>query len=185
MLKEVLQFLKHPVYEPDENRDLGYRITVFVRLLILSLAISIVIGIVIGGLESLVNIDLGQHAMDLLLEQYSLTFIGFLAIVVAPLLEEFFFRGPLVFFKKSSFFKLIFYLFTLAFGFYHITNFEITTTILVLSPLLVAPQLSVGVFLGFIRVRFGLIWAILLHACYNLVLVGPILLLRVLDIPLE
>jgi hypothetical protein len=54
-----------------------------------------------------------------------------------------------------------------------------------LSPLLVAPQLTVGVFLGFIRVRFGLNWAIALHAFYNLILVGPAILLKALNPPLE
>ena len=185
MLREIFQFIRHPLYEADENINLKYRINIFFRLLFIALAISLVLGLTIGALESVSNLDLGEHAMDLLIDQYSVYFIFFAAVVLAPVLEELFFRGPMIFFKRSPYFNIIFYLLTLLFGFYHITNFEITSTVLLLSPLLVAPQLSVGVLLGFIRVRFGLLWAVLLHACYNLVLIGPLIFLKVLDIPLE
>jgi len=185
MLKEVWRFVKHPVYQEDKNLNFKYRFKILLRLLGLALLISIAFGLLIGGLESLTDLDFGEHAMDLLVENYSTAFIFFAAVILAPLLEELFFRGPMLFFKKSPYFLYIFYFLSLAFGFYHITNFEITTTILLMSPLLVAPQLSVGVFLGFIRVRFGLVWAILLHACYNLILVGPIILLKIFNIPLE
>jgi hypothetical protein len=105
-------------------------------------------------------------------------------IILAPVLEELIFRGPLIFFRNSRFFPYIFYGITLLFGFYHITNFELSRQVLLLSPLLVAPQLCVGVFLGYIRVRFGLLWAMLLHALYNFALLGPVLLLKYLNIPL-
>ncbi len=185
MIKEIWSFLKRPDYKVDEDTNLKYRFTIFFRLLFIALMISVVLGLCIGLLESAVSLDLGEHAMDLLIDQYSTYFIFFAAVILAPLLEELFFRGPMVFFKKSPHFWLVFYLFTLLFGFYHITNFEITPTVLILSPLLVAPQLCVGVLLGFIRVRFGLLWAILLHACYNLVLLGPIVFMKALDLPLE
>lgn len=185
MIQSLLKFIKHPVYQEDENTDLRYRFNIFIRLLGLSLGISILLGMLIAGIETLGAVDLGEHAMDLMVEQYSTGFIFLAAVVLAPLLEEFFFRGPMVFFQNKRYFKFIFYLLTLVFGFYHITNFEVTPTVLALSPILVAPQISVGLFLGFIRVRFGLLWAMLLHACYNLLLVGPVILLMALDIPLE
>ena len=55
----------------------------------------------------------------------------------------------------------------LLFGFVHITNFDFTTSVLLLSPILVLPQLLVGGYFGYIRVRFGLQWSILLHGSYN------------------
>ncbi len=185
MLKEVLAFLKHPVYLEDENRDFDYRMSKFWKLLIFALALSLLLGSLNGGLELLFDLDFGKHAIDGFMDQYSPWFLLLAAVVLAPVLEELFFRGPLVFFKKSSFFKYIFYLFTLVFGFYHITNFQLSTTTLLLSPLLVAPQLGVGVFLGFVRVRFGLVWAIALHALYNLVLIGPFVVLQLFDVSLD
>ncbi|WP_435264277.1 CPBP family glutamic-type intramembrane protease [Tenacibaculum sp. nBUS_03] len=53
------------------------------------------------------------------------------------------------------------------FGLVHITNYTLTTNVILLTPFLIAPQTILGGYLGFIRVRFGLHWSILLHACYN------------------
>lgn len=184
MLDKVLQFLKRPVYKEDEDHNLAYRFHVLIKLLVLSLLISIVLGMLIGIVESYSSLDLGRHALDVLLEQYSLWLVFVAAVILAPLLEELIFRGPLIFFRKSRFFSPIFYGATLIFGFYHITNFELSREVLLFSPLLVAPQLCVGVFLGYIRVRFGLLWAMLLHALYNLTLIGPVLVLKALNIPL-
>jgi membrane protease YdiL (CAAX protease family) len=184
MLQAVLQFLKNPIYSEDENRDFGYRVQLLFRLLALSLLISIVLGMVIGLLEQLTPLDLGDHAMDLFLDNYSPWIVFLVAVFLAPFLEELLFRGPMVFFKKSRYFGVFFYAITLVFGFYHITNFELNTQVVLASPILVLPQLCVGVFLGFIRVRLGLLWAMALHALYNLILLGPVLLLRYLNFPL-
>jgi len=185
MLQELWSFIKNPVYTEDENIDFNYRFKVLLHLLGIALLISIVLGGIIGVVETAFHLDFGKHAIDEALDKFSPWFLLSAAVVLAPLLEEFIFRGPMIFFKDKPYFKSIFYGLTLIFGFYHITNFEITTTILLLSPLLVAPQISVGTLLGYIRVRFGLWWAIGLHAAYNLLLIGPIFLLKLLDIPLE
>lgn len=185
MLKQVWEFLKNPNYQEDTNTDFKYRLDIFARLLVYILAIPFVLGMVIGSLEGLFELDLGKHAIEDFLDNYSAWFLFGAAVVLAPLLEELCFRGPLFFFKESPFFKHIFYLFTFVFGFYHITNFEFTTTNLLLSPILVAPQISAGLFLGFIRVRFGLLWSIALHACYNLILIGPVLIMLIFDISLK
>ena len=181
----IWKFLKNPVYEEDENIDFKYRVSIVLQLVGIAFVISILLGVFIGAIETLFNLDFGKHAIQSALEEYSPWFLFFAAVVLVPLLEELIFRGPMVFFKDEPVFKYVFYTLTLIFGFYHITNFEITTTIILLSPLLVAPQISVGTLLGFIRVRFGLVWAIALHAIYNLLLVGPMLILQLLDIPLE
>ncbi|MGI9552690.1 MAG: CPBP family glutamic-type intramembrane protease [Aurantibacter sp.] len=185
MLEQLLQFVKNPVYIEDENSDSRYRQKVFVRLLIYALAVNIGLGFVIGMLEPVFGIDLGEHALDKVMEEYSLAFLFLVAVILAPLMEEVIFRGPMVFFRDKGYFKIVFWLLTLIFGFYHVTNFEITTTVLLLSPLLVLPQIIVGAILGFIRVRFGLPWAIGLHAVYNLILLGPLLLVTALDIPIS
>lgn len=185
MLQELWSFIKNPVYKEDENIDFNYRLGILLRLLAIALIISVVLGGIMGVVENSLNLDLGKHAVEEAMEKFSPWFLAFAAVVLAPLLEEFIFRAPMVLFKDKSYFKYAFYVLTLIFGFYHITNFEITTTILLLSPLLVAPQISVGALLGFIRVRFGLLWAIALHAVYNLFLLGPLLVFKIFDIPLE
>ena len=185
MIQIVWHFLKNPVYEEDENTDFKYRLSIFIRLLGVALLISILLGLLNGVIETVFQLDFGKHAIQEALEGYSPWVLLGLAVILAPLLEETIFRAPLVLFRSSPIFKYLFYAFTLIFGFYHITNFETTTTILLLSPLLVSPQISVGAILGYIRIRFGFLWAIALHALYNFVLIGPMILFQILDIPIE
>ena len=185
MIKSLLDFFKNPVYKIDKDLSLKYKFIILGQLLAIALFISLGIAMLIGVLEEVTELDFGEHALDELFSEYSPEFIFLIVVIIAPILEELIFRGPLYLFRRSAYFGLIFYLFSLAFGFYHITNFEVTTTILYLSPLLVSPQLIIGLLLGYIRVRLGLGWSILLHACYNFVLIGPIIVVQALDIPLQ
>jgi len=185
MLQELWSFIQNPTYTEDANQDFKYRLRTLVVLTVLSITASIVLGLTIGAFEGLFQLDLGKHAIDDFFENYPAIYLFLGAVVLAPVLEEILFRGPMVFFKHKSYFSVIYYTLTLIFGFYHITNFEITSTTILMSPLLVSPQLFVGSALGFIRVRFGLSWAVGMHALYNFVLVGPIIVLKVLNIPLE
>lgn len=182
--KELWTFLKSPVYLEDQNTDSRYRSKTFVRLLFLALAISMVLGMLISASENLIGLDLGKHAIEKAFEDYSLWVVFALGIIVAPLMEELIFRWPLYLFKDKSYFKAVFWVFTLLFGYIHLSNYAVTTSIVVFSLILVLPQILLGSILGFIRVRFGLSWAIALHAAYNLILLGPILLMTALDIPI-
>ncbi|WP_027066871.1 CPBP family intramembrane glutamic endopeptidase [Maribacter sp. Hel_I_7] len=185
MLNELLLFAKQPVYMRDANTSITHKLRTFVKLLVLALCASIILLIIASVVENIFHLNLGKHAIDDLFENYTVMMIFFLAVIIAPFFEELFFRGPLVFFKNSKLFKIAFYLFTVLFGFMHISNFEMTKQVLLFSPLLVAPQISVGFLLGYIRVRFGLIWSMALHACYNMVLIVPVLIMQLLDIPIE
>lgn len=61
----------------------------------------------------------------------------------------------------------IFYGATLLFALVHLINFELSARLLLFAPLLVLPQFLLGLVLGYVRVRQGLLWAIALHAVYN------------------
>lgn len=185
MLEELLLFAKNPVYEQDITNPFTNKLKTFIKLLIIALCTSIVLLLIASVVENLLQLEMGKHAMDDLFDNYSPLLIFFLAVVVAPFFEELLFRGPLVFFKNSNSFKIVFYAFTTAFGFMHISNFEMSTQVLLFSPLLVAPQIGVGFILGFIRVKFGLVWSMALHACYNMVLIIPVLIMQFLDIPIQ
>jgi hypothetical protein len=185
MLEELIRFAKKPNYEQDVNSHTSDKLRLLVKLLILALCSSIFLLVIASVIQNLFNIKVGEHAMDDLFNNNSEIKIFFLAVIVAPFFEELIFRGPLIFFKNSKYFPTMLYIFTLAFGLVHISNFELTTQVLLLSPLLVAPQISVGFLLGYIRVKFGLSWSMALHACYNMVLTIPLLLVKLLDIPLE
>ena len=116
------------------------------------------------------------HITDSLFDDSNGFKILFFAAILAPLIEELIFRGPLVYFSQPRAFKIAFYVIGIIFAYVHIFNFEITTNVILFSPLLVAPQFFIGLIFGFIRIRFGLIWSILLHSIYNGILVSLFLL---------
>jgi membrane protease YdiL (CAAX protease family) len=49
----------------------------------------------------------------------------------------------------------------------HLSNFEESSSLAPWALLLVAPQTLMGFFLGFLRVKLGLIYAILMHMSHN------------------
>ena len=170
--KEILVFIKNPILEKDSNTSFRYRLKKFSKLLGISLVTGFAFAIVIGVITETGLLTIENHAMEDIMDQFPLSFVFFMAVVLAPLLEEVIFRAPLTLFKKRKSFKVAFYTFTIIFGLVHISNYEMTTQILLFTPILVAPQLFLGSYLGFIRIRFGLLWAIALHATFNGILMS-------------
>lgn len=67
-------------------------------------------------------------------------------------------------------FRFFFYLSTFLFGIVHLLNFDpITPYVLLLAPILILPQLFLGSVLGFIRVRYGMTYAVFFHMAINAV----------------
>lgn len=180
MIYEVWCYVKKPIYVPYIGTSLQEKKTIFIKLLILSIVFSLGLGMLMGIITSFLDADLGNHGIDGLFEKYNVFIVFLLAVILAPILEEFVFRGPLIFFKNSRFFSYAFYASALLFGAVHLTNFEAYTHFLWLAPVLVAPQIAAGFFLGFTRVKLGLGWSILLHASHNGILLSPLLLFKLI-----
>lgn len=72
----------------------------------------------------------------------------------------------------------IFYVSALAFGIIHIGNYD--ASVWFLLPLLVLPQFLLGLYFGFIRLRYGFGWAILTHGFHNGCILLPIFLTKLL-----
>ena len=69
-------------------------------------------------------------------------------------------------------FRRILYVSCFAFGLVHLFNYRftsLTAATLLLTPLLVSPQIISGFVFAFARMRLGLIWCIVLHSAHNLV----------------
>ncbi len=164
---ELFAYIKNPVLGKDENTNFTYRLKKFFSIFIISLITSFFFTICIAIIEESGFISTENHAAESLLKELSAFHFFIFAVVIAPILEESIFRAPLTLFKNKKAFKIAFYTLALLFGFIHITNYEITTNILLFSPILIAPQVFAGFYFGFIRVRFGLLWSIALHATYN------------------
>ena len=169
---ELVTFIKNPILQEDLNKNFSYRLHKFKYVLFISMITGLLLMPFFGLIEVLDLIDMENHAMEKLMKEQSKLVIAFLAIIIAPLFEELIFRGPLTLFKNSTAFKIAYYVFALLFGLVHITNFELTTAVVLLTPILVAPQVILGLYLGFIRVRFGLAWSVCLHGLYNAFFIG-------------
>ncbi|TDQ23739.1 CPBP family intramembrane glutamic endopeptidase [Tenacibaculum caenipelagi] len=164
---ELIAYLKNPVLEKDSNQDTSYRFQKFFHLLIISILTALVLTSLFLLIEHFEWVDMNDHAVEELLKTNSKWSVIFFAVILAPTLEELFFRAPITLFHNKKSFKIAFYVFAILFGLIHLTNYNFTINLLLFAPILIAPQTILGGYLGFIRVRFGLTWSILLHACYN------------------
>lgn len=69
----------------------------------------------------------------------------------------------------KSHFKSIFHLSVISFGLMHLSNFDtIYWWMVLIFPLLIAPQISCGYVFAYIRMRYGFIFGWLLHCTVNL-----------------
>lgn len=184
ILAKVWKFTKAPAYKRLDHVPNPLKLRIVVALLQWGIVIGVTIGIINQWLIGLLKMDLGEHAIEKFLENYSMVTLFLMAVVIAPAIEEILFRGPLIWFKNKTFFKSIFYASVLLFAAVHLTNFELSEQVFNIAPLLVAPQLILGVFLGYVRVKLGLLWSICLHSLYNGILITPILLYKYLNFPL-
>ncbi|QOD61628.1 CPBP family intramembrane metalloprotease [Polaribacter haliotis] len=166
-LLNLLVYLKKPVLEQDSNTALNYRFNLFFKLFALCVLTGIIITPIFVLLEELNWVNMDSHEVEKMFKGMAKWKILLVGAVVIPVIEELIFRAPITAFKKPKHFKFSFYFFALVFGFVHISNFETTTSVLLLSPILVLPQILVGFYLGYIRVRLGLQWSMLLHGSYN------------------
>ena len=199
------RFIKKPVELSEDKASLQLKIGTCGALFLIQIPPLLVLMALIGGLEQLGLWDEDMHSLQKIFQEMEPVLIFFFAVIMAPLLEEVMFRLILRFRsnflilwsihigvalqlgqKRSllktarkvwdKFYDWVFYLMTMAFGLMHIMNFEPSLNIYLLAPILVAPQILIGINLGYLRVRFGLIWSILFHAFYNGVLMSIALL---------
>lgn len=171
IFRELLAYLKNPILEKDSNQNFKYRFKKFRYLLILCLLTGILITPLFAIIEELGLVNMEDHAMEEMMKNLSKPLLFLSAVIIAPIFEELIFRAPITLFKNKTSFKIGFYVFAIIFGLVHLSNFTITKNVLLLAPILVLPQILLGGYLGFIRVRFGLAWSIALHASYNGILV--------------
>lgn len=205
----ALQYIKNP-YEPSleevaESNGLQKFGRLF-KILLLDLLCMLPLVGVMGLIEQLEIINLDDHALKAMLEQYPISAIAAIVILLGPFLEELIFRlhlsrrwnliaglgewftilskkvlreeaAELVKVKWNRYYRLFFYLNAAAFALVHMTNFQAIDVPLWVIPLIVFPQFIAGLFFGYIRVKNGnLLWAIAMHALHNAILITPVLL---------
>jgi hypothetical protein len=138
-------------------------------------------------IEEFVDIDLDNHAVSELANTLGIGALVLVGGIFIPFLEEIIFRLPLNY-KRNYLFKFtgsiigkervrkfwfkyytaFFYLFILAFAVIHITNYKDESIgILLLTPILVLPQVIGGTVMAYLRMHLGFFWGFLQHAIFN------------------
>lgn len=86
------------------------------------------------------------------------------------------FRNSLIKQFLSEFWKnkftLIYYASAVIFAWLHVFNFELSLLNLLLMPILTLPQLFSGLISGYLRIRFGFLYPLMLHVGTNSLLIG-------------
>lgn len=76
---------------------------------------------------------------------------------------------------KSKYFAGYFYLSAIIFGLMHIFNYPIHYSIIFVYIIFILPQITLGLFVGNIRMRHGFIWGFFLHVLINITFAFPLL----------
>ena len=203
--RDLWYFIKKPVELKQVRIPIKVKIGTCLALFIIQIPPLLGLSALLGGLEILGLWEDDMHRLQKIFKEMKPELIFFFAVIIAPFLEEIMFRLVLKFRSNflilwplqllillqvsnkinllktirnfwNKFYAWIFYLITIAFGLIHILNFKPSINIYLLAPVLVAPQILIGISLGYLRIRFGLIWSILFHAFYNGILLSIALL---------
>ena len=198
---DLISFLKNPKDEAGPELSIAQKIISVISLLIIEIPLMAVLILLIWGLETLGLVDPDNHKILDMIKSYPVVLLLVLTVVIGPLIEELIFRLYLRYKdnyalrflisivsltgvrneqKAETFFislwkkryKFIFYFSAVIFGLIHISNFEFSYTILLLSPILVAPQIILGLIIGYSRVRNGFVSGLLLHSLHNAFFIG-------------
>lgn len=193
---DFYHFVKNPIDEPAPIQTARHKINRLFSILAIEIPIIAVIGATIYGIEKLGIIDTGVHKLDTLFQELPLWKFVLWGVIINPFLEELIFRLCLRFNPRdlttysilpvsvignqniakvekylsrlwAGKFALIFFSSALLFAYFHLSNYELTNTVLLLSPLLIAPQLITGLFLGYLRIKYNLMLGYFMHAIHN------------------
>jgi membrane protease YdiL (CAAX protease family) len=198
--KDFTVFLKRPVCQQDPIQTWRQKAKILFSLLAIDILIMVILVAVISGIEELGLVNMENHQVMMFVQQYSVWEIFLLMVVIVPFIEELIFRLYLRFKYNylarliillasvagkqnktkietyltnfwASRFKGIFYLSAIIFGFVHLANFEYSIPLLLLSPILVAPQFIGGLFFGYLRVKYTLALGYFMHAIHNAIFI--------------
>lgn len=173
ILVEFIDFLKRPrYYDQKEALSVPFMNQVMMGFILVFCAEIAAMGL----MQLIVPLDQIDHSLTNMLEDGSLFQIFLFAVFRAPLIEELIFRWPMGLFKNNVGF--VFYGLTFIFAGFHAFNFDLSQTPWYTWPVLVLPQLILGLYLGFVRMKSNVGSSIIVHAYNNLIPIGFYLLAK-------
>ena len=204
---EFYSFLINPIDKEASIQNLEIKFKQLFSILAINIPIMIVLLVIIYGVEQTGLIDVSNHKVVDILQRLPFWTVVLFGVFIIPFVEEIVFRlhlrlqynypvKILIFlsciagknkkeeFRKfiagkwNTYYRGIIYVSALVFALIHISNYEYSIMLLVLSPIIVMPQFVIGLFAGYLRVKYGFIWGFYLHSLHNLIFLGiPLILL--------
>jgi len=196
-LKDLFVFLKNPKDEQDIDQSKQNKVKKLFSLLVIDIPIMVLLSILINYFAKLGWVEIENHQVKLLLDLAPVWLVFLLAVIIIPFIEEIIFRlflrfrrnyflqiiisifpktkTPILGFWKNKF-SFVFYLSAIFFALIHTTNFGSNNPIFYLIPILVLPQFIMGLFLGYLRVRYNFMLGYLMHAIHNAIFITVALL---------
>ncbi len=174
--REFFSFLKKPNIDERPNKSALFKIKYLFQLALIELPLM---GLILALVYFLYEYGFIIQSADplspfrALVERYGYTLFLLLGIIAVPFCEEVIFRSYLTwprFFNQrflKTHFGLLFYVSAILFALAHIPNIP-DEEINFFIPILITPQFFTGLFTGYLRVKFGLLWGFLFHALHNL-----------------
>lgn len=198
-------YLKSPIEYESSDHSIKEKLGQLFSILSLDLIAAGIGILLLSMLEEFGIISIDGHKVIELMKSMSTAGIIIGLIIVVPFIEELIFRSYLryntnlflhlflsffyLFGKKNharvekkmkefwkSKYAFTFYFSAVLFGFVHIFNFDLDLNKLLLFPIITLPQVMVGLFAGYLRVKYNLVWGFFLHATHNFLLFIPYLL---------
>lgn len=185
ILREVYNFIKNPTDTRIENWSTQKNVKYFFALLGITFIACVLFFIPSSYLIS--KTELLIHDLRIDYKNNSLLQKAFITIVFAPILEEYFFRYFLRYNRAFSFlikketwdkiFKYLVYASIIVFTLIHSSNYiNDSLFFYFMIPFILTPQLVAGIVLTFLRVKFNFGSSVLLHICWNGLMISLVLL---------
>ncbi len=193
---ELLQFLKKPT---EVVRGKGKNVTSdILNLLLLDILLMMIALPLAQLLDTFDLVDFDTHDLNNILTDTNIILALALVSIVVPVIEEFIFRLPLkmgynvfpmwrlmaarkmsdadeareIYKTKKAWlakYPYIFYGMALLFALIHLTNYQISLSVIIFSFILCLPQFILAVLVSYARLKHGLWSSMLLHGLHNLI----------------
>ncbi len=199
--KNFIAFLKNPTEQKETEPTFLERLKTVFAFIIIELPVLLVLIAIISGLEHLKWINTENHSIEEMMKTIPIQLFFILAVFIIPFFEELIFRLYLRYkdnaiiqiilgfasfggnntrrktdeklqYFWTKYYATVFFFSAVLFGFIHIFNFPLTLNVILLSPLLVAPQIMMGLITGFLRVKHGFLSGYMMHAIHNAIFMG-------------
>lgn len=164
-----LQFVRNP-HQPRyiERGIRKKRIDIFGYFLAIKFVVAISTTFIFVGLEHWGYIKPIESKPSPFEDSILLEFLAL--VLIGPICEEGIFRYWLGKYRYHRFFHWFYYISSLLFGYIHIGNFVLDSSQALFIPLLILPHTFGGFLYGYIRVVYGMWYAVGLHALFNFIL---------------